>query len=318
MDNVTHSLIAVLLVRGLGMNRWTPGALPVALLAANLPDADALAVIAGAGSYFDWHRGITHSLTASPVMALAAVGLVRLIPRLGVKWRGGWLAGWIAVLSHIAIDLMTGYGVRLWLPFDARWTQLSILALFDAILFTALLVAAVGPLLSRLVSGEIGAKATTGQGLAWFGLLFTLGWAGFRYVEHDRARQTLEARLYEGRVPRRVEALADVANPFRWRGLVEGEGFVVEHDVDLLGEFDPEAGEVTFQPENVPEAARRASEIQTFLKFAQWPVWRVVPVDEPEGGRRVSVTDLRFGERFEAWVTLDVAGRKAAGGTVLR
>lgn len=318
MDNVTHSLIAVLLVRGLGMNRWTPGALPAALLAANLPDLDALAIVQGAGSYFDWHRGLTHSLAASPVVALAAVALLKLIPRVGVAWRGGWLTAWIAVLSHIAVDLMTGYGVRLWLPFDARWVELSILALFDAILFVVLVVAVAGPLLSRLVSGEIGAKATTGQGLAWFGLLFTLGWAGFRYGEQGRARQTLEARLYEGRVPKRVEALADPANPFRWRGLVEGEGFMSEHDLNLLGEFDPEAGEVTFQPENVPEAARRTPEIQTFLKFAQWPVWRVIPVDEPEGGRRVSVTDLRFGERFEAWVTLDAAGRRAAGGTVLR
>jgi hypothetical protein len=35
--------------------------------------------------------------------------------------------------------------------------------------------------------------------------------------------------------------------------------------------------------------------IQEFLQFAQFPLWRVTPADQPEDARLVEVFDLRFG-----------------------
>jgi hypothetical protein len=67
--------------------------------------------------------------------------------------------------------------------------------------------------------------------------------------------------------------------------------------LNLTGEFDPTRGLVFHKPESNPalEAARRTVTIQEFLRFAQFPLWRIMPVSEPENGQRVEVLDLRFG-----------------------
>ena len=43
------------------------------------------------------------------------------------------------------------------------------------------------------------------------------------------------------------------------------------------------------------EIARATPVFQEFLRFSQVPFWRISPVAEPEGARRVEVMDLRFG-----------------------
>jgi hypothetical protein len=87
------------------------------------------------------------------------------------------------------------------------------------------------------------------------------------------------------------------ANPWRWRGLVETSDFYQVEDLNLTGEFDPTRGLVFHKPESNPalEAARRTVAIQEFLRFSQFPLWRIMPVSEPENGQRVEVLDLRFG-----------------------
>jgi hypothetical protein len=36
-----------------------------------------------------------------------------------------------------------------------------------------------------------------------------------------------------------------------------------------------------------------------FLRFSQFPLWRISPVSEPENGKLVEVLDLRFGNPLE-------------------
>ncbi len=41
--------------------------------------------------------------------------------------------------------------------------------------------------------------------------------------------------------------------------------------------------------------ARKTYVFQEFLRFSQFPLWRVEPVSEPENAKRVQVVDMRFG-----------------------
>ena len=47
MDNVTHTLTAVVLSRA-GLNRWHPQSIWLLMLAANIPDIDIVAALRGA------------------------------------------------------------------------------------------------------------------------------------------------------------------------------------------------------------------------------------------------------------------------------
>jgi hypothetical protein len=49
------------------------------------------------------------------------------------------------------------------------------------------------------------------------------------------------------------------------------------------------------EPSAALETARRTVTIQEFLRFSQFPLWRITPVSEPQDGQRVEVLDMRFG-----------------------
>jgi len=313
MDNLTHSLIGVALARA-GLNRVTPHATGMMLLAANIPDLDVVSLAGGELFYLDVHRGLTHGIVMAPVLATLPVLLFRYGLRRSIPLLGGWLISLAAVLSHLGMDFVTSYGTHLAAPLSTNWYQWPVLFIFDSVLAAVLLLALAGPALSKLVAGEIGAKPTAGRGWAVFALLFTITWIGGRGVVRGRAEQLLASRVQQGAAPRRVLALPTTFSPFKWRGLVETDGFFAVHEMNVLFDFDPERGLTLSKPQQleVIRAAKKSPVLSRFLNFAQWPVWRIVPMDEPPGAQRVSVFDLRFsddGSAFKTVVELDATGR---------
>ncbi len=300
MDTLTHTATGLFLSR-VGLGRWTPRALPILLLAANAPDIDVLSLAGGPLNYLHYHRHLTHSLAAMPVMALLAVLVVRVASRKPVRWLGAFFAALIGVASHLLLDLTNMYGIRPWLPFSGEWLGLDLTSVIDIWIWAALLLGIAGPFVGRLVGSEVSSGTVRdrnhGRGFAIFALAFLLLYNCGRGVVHARAVAELDSRLYGDSIPLRVAALPHPANPLRWRGLVETGGFYEVEDVNLAADFDPTRGTLFYKPEPnaLLEAARRTPTIQEFLRFAQFPLWRIEPVSEPENGQRVEVLDMRFG-----------------------
>ena len=300
MDPLTHTAIGLFLSRA-GLNRWTPRAAPILMLAANAPDIDIVSAAGGSIGYLHYHRHLTHSLIAMPVMALLPVLLVRIATRKPIRWAGAYCAALIAVASHLLLDWTNAYGIRLALPFSGRWFGGDFTGVVDPWIWGVCLLGVAGPFLSRLVGSEIASGARTdrrhGLGFAIFALLAVFLYDGGRAALHARAEAQLETRLYRESVPLRVAALPSLANPLRWRGLVETGEFYAVAEVNLAEEFDPSRATLFRQPDAEPalQAARRAPLIQEFLRFARFPLWRVTPADQPENARLVEVFDLRFG-----------------------
>src|ERR1700691_5050755 len=136
------------------------------VLAANAPDFDVVGWFGGPLSYIRWHRNITHSLIALPVMALLTVAIVRVLGRREVRWLPAFLIAMVAVASHLILDLTNVYGVRLLLPFSGQWTHWDITPIFDLVLWTILLLGVAAPFLGKLVGSEIGEKPK-GPGAGW-------------------------------------------------------------------------------------------------------------------------------------------------------
>ncbi len=309
MDNLTHTAVGLFLARA-GLNRWTPRATPILLLAANAPDVDVVSLAGGPLAYLHYHRFLTHSLAFVPLVAAASVGLVRLLWRTPLRWTGALAAAIIAVLSHLLLDLTNMYGIRLFLPFSPAWQRLDLTSVIDLWIWAVLLLGIAGPFVSRLVGGEISSGAARdrhhGRGGAIFALVFVLLYNSGRAVLHARAIATLESRTYQEKPAARVAALPDEVNPFHWKGLVETTDFFALADINLAGDFDPTLATILPKPDPDPaiDAARRTRTFTGFLAFAQYPLWRVLSVPEPEGAREVRVTDMRF-RNFVARATVD-------------
>lgn len=313
MDPLTHTATGLFLSRA-GLNRWTPLATPILLIAANIPDSDIVTAAGGSLNYLHYHRHLTHSLIAMPVMALLSVVVVRIAARRPVRWLGAFAAAMIAVASHLLLDLTNVYGVRLLLPFSSAWLHLDFTSVIDLWIWGALLLSVAAPFIGRLVGSEIASTAVRprayGRGWACFGLAFLLVYNGARGMMHARAAAELNARIYQGALPIRVMAAPDVVSPWQWRGVVETRDFYAVEDLSLAGDFDPTRASIFHKPDPDPamEAARRTETFREFLSFAQFPLWEVLPVAELENAQQVQLLDLRL-PSFVATALVDGRGR---------
>jgi inner membrane protein len=293
-----------------GLNRWYPRATLVLVLSANIPDIDFLTIVRGPLYYFEQHRGITHSIAAAPVMALLCALIACAIGRTMRGWAVAWGLALIGVASHLLLDWTNVYGIRLLFPFSSQWFHLDLINLFDLLVWAVLLLGWVAPMIGRLVSGEIGAQPGSGRGLAIFALSFFLIYDCGRFLWHQRAVEILESRIYQGGPPIRAAAFPSAGvSPLEWQGWIERPEFVMRFVVNVMKDFDPAAGTIIYKPAAGPaiDAARQAHPVVVFLRFAQYPLWSVTPLDTQEGVRDVEVTDWRL--PFGAQALVDSSNR---------
>lgn len=165
MDNVTHTLIGLAVAEGalaLGRARsgreadvqTTRAAWIASALGNNVADLDV--VLSGLDvaplGYLLHHRGHTHTLIATPLLALLPFAVAWLFDRRAktpppseAPWRAGWprvawLYGlaWLGTLTHIAMDALNDYGVHALWPFDPRWSFGDTLFIVEPLLWVTL------------------------------------------------------------------------------------------------------------------------------------------------------------------------------------
>lgn len=297
MDNLTHTLTGVALSRA-GLNRLTPQATAILILASSAPDVDVVSRFASVINYLEHHRGITHSFAATPALAVLVAGLFWLGNRArpgrgGFRFRPALLVAWIGVMGHALMDFSTSYGTRLLLPFSSRWLAWDIMPILDIWLLAFLVAGLVLPFLFRMISEEIGAQRGSNRPGAIFALAALLVWWGVRDFAHRRAVTMLDSHVYHGREPRRLRAFPDFVNPFLWHGVVDTGSSFETAAVNIFGEFDPTRTRTYYQPDPQPalEAAWNTGTARIFLDFAAFPF---TYVDRREDGYEVVFRDLRF------------------------
>jgi inner membrane protein len=298
LDNLTHSLVGLFLAR-LGFKRLTPRGTAIMVLAANAPDFDAVSWFFGGAAYIHYHRNITHALIAMPVMAFIAVAIIRFTGRRQIRWGPAFAIAFVAVISHIILDLTNVYGVRLLLPFSGRWFHWDVTPVIDLVIWSVLLLGVAAPALVRLVGNEIGERRKEAGHFGWAvtALLLLSGYDYGRSVCHDRAVAEVGAHTYNGLAPRRVGAFP-TANPLVWNGIAELSNAFVMPPVDLRRNFHLDTDNETYYkaPRTAAvEAALRTLPFQRLLEFVQWPLWMIEPAADVEKAQRVVLLDLRFG-----------------------
>jgi inner membrane protein len=146
MDNLTHSLIGLAASKA-GLEKLSPGATSLCILAANVPDSDIVTLIGGRWNYLHHHRGITHSILGAIVLGLILPLIFyfsdRLIARIRarqpvVKWKGLMIASLLVIATHPFMDWTNNYGIRPFLPWSSQWVYGDFIFIIDPFLWMIL------------------------------------------------------------------------------------------------------------------------------------------------------------------------------------
>ena len=147
MDNLTHSLVGLVASKA-GLEKLSPRTTTLCVLAANAPDADILSLVfGGRWAFLHHHRGITHSLLGTLVLALALPCIFYLgdILRARIrgrerrlKLRGLMVASLVVTATHPVMDWANNYGVRFLLPWNSRWFYGDFVFIIDPFIWLVL------------------------------------------------------------------------------------------------------------------------------------------------------------------------------------
>ena len=305
MDPVTHALTCVALGRA-GLNRITRAATPMLLVCGLIGDLDWMTRFGSAASFLRGHRTATDSV---PVAVLIAVAIAAAFWLAGRRY-SSFAVGMVRALAicaigsgtHLLLDLVDDYGVKLLWPFRSKWYAFDLVSQVDWWILFFLLAGLLVPELLRLVSEEIGSRpGRRGQRGAIFALACAALLIGGRALAHGRAIALLDSRTYradsnsQGETPLRVGAFPQSSDPLLWAGVVQTDNAVFNVDVPLgpIRVFDPESAEAHFkpQPSETLASAVRSPAAREFLNFTRFPLASVQP---REDGFEVRLRDMRF------------------------
>jgi inner membrane protein len=309
MDSLTHALLGLTLgaLRKPDAPRGTPltptdrAVLLAAVIAAELPDLDYLWP---AGDpvlgMLKAHRGLSHSLFAAPLVALAAAGLAKVFFR-GSRFGPVYLTASVAVLfAHLLADAWTGWGTRLFLPLTSARVTLDWMMVLDPWFTLPLLAGAVVALLRR---SHFRRSLLMGGGVA-------LSYLALRIGLQAHAATNVRAAYPEAGA---VFVFPEVLSVTRFRYVTSfGNG----HAAGEVGTFAPAVEKVReFETYREPpqvfrrhflsgiyvcdsplciaqRAGRSAPALREALEWARFPVVRLTSL--PNFATRFEVADLRY------------------------
>ena len=300
MEPVTHALTSIALGRA-GLNKITRAATPMLLVSGLIADVDWVTRLGGANTFLHGHRTVTHSLlgTAAIIAAVAAASWVtgRKYPKFAVGIFPALAICTVGAGTHLLLDLLNGYGVKLLWPFSPKWYAWDRADAVDSWILFFLLVGLLIPELFRLVLEEIGSKPKRHgrQRGAIAGLVFVALVIAGRAFAHQHAIALLDSRDYRGQTPLEVAAFPKPSNPLLWSGVLETDNAIFNLEVPLGPgrEFDPELADVHFKPQpslTLKNAVNSSTAIE-FLNFARFPLASVQPQGD---GFQVRLRDMRF------------------------
>jgi inner membrane protein len=343
MDPITQGLLGAVTAQLGFRQRIGSSATWLAAGVAMLADADILAIGAireirpemGEFALLQYHRGISHSLFAAPLLALVVAlpwWLRRRRKRLERESRAvplhdrvshpeaaaqppppkprepsfGLLYACllIAALTHPLLDWCTTYGTQLLAPFTSRRFALDAVSVIDVLytglLATTLLVCHV----ARRRKIPHANRFTTAVG--WIGLLASVAYIGGGLLMREvaiRRALALAQPLITAREPHIVSARAYpyVGSIFVWRTTVELDDRWLTARVRPLGRFEPIATRQDFARKQEHALIRRAAQLPEVA------IYRWFAMGQARGSYRyedslhvVEFHDMRYGKRVES------------------
>ena len=196
------------LLSQMGLKKLTARATPTLIIAANLPDIDAVTVLMGT-EHLAMRRGLTHGPIAMVVLPIALTALMLLYNRFRpskdpIRPFRLLVLAFIGTLSHPALDWLNVYGVRFLEPFTDRWFAGDTLFIIDLWVWAMLLF---GFTISRRWEKRGSRRYTVPAGIAFALISIYVAFNGYLTGMAERTSRELVGKQY------RLEPQAVVAAP---------------------------------------------------------------------------------------------------------
>lgn len=297
MDTLTHGLLGLAIGAlrkrdGAGARagaEWSPTDLATSVacvIAAELPDLDYLWPSDDAAtSTLRAHRGLSHSLIASPLVAAVAVGIAMVVVRARKRaWARPlpvFAFAWVAtVVGHLVPDLWTGWGTRLLLPLSDQRLALDWTMVIDPLVTLPLAIAAIVAIAWH--KRGTSTRAVMAVGLAVAGTYVGARAAAHAYVERRLATEIAGAR--------EVDAFPTLLRPWTWRWVATvGDDELVAGTAGLFGGVEEQARHRVPRADVLREASSMGPSVEEALAWARFPL-----VERSANGRELRVADLRY------------------------
>lgn len=240
MDPLTHALSGALLARATAQtplrNRYTLHSTQVSrqpasssllplrlqvitgLVAAVFPDIDFALRLIDTLTYLNWHQGPTHSLVMLPLWAWLLAHLLSFFSHHCYGWRPFFQPACLGLAVHIAVDLITSYGLMLFAPFSIERYTLSLIFVIDP-WFSLMII--LGLLVSWFYPKQrIGAIIAMAGLIIYIIFLWTLHEKAVAFAKNHADAQAL---AYE-----HINVLPQPLSPFHWKIIIrQGDNYHV-------------------------------------------------------------------------------------------
>lgn len=314
MDTITHSLLGALVVRSAfpaqqskhsfsNRQRLLAGA-----VAGAFPDIDYIASWIDPMIYLTlWHRSVTHSFVMLPLWALLVGITLSFVFRQRREWPYLSMLAGLAVLSHIASDLITVYGTQVISPLSSWRASIGTTFIID--LWFTLIV------LFGVITGYKSASRRLPGGCLAVLLAYVLFQGGLKQYALSIAQDHVHG---EGIPAVRIAAFPQPFSPFNWKIIIETDDYYDISYVNQSGGYTTARNATGFwdkvrntyrTTEQVnwqrqrrfgdagPEAERvemlwRNEQLDYFRRFAELPV--LYRIDQGMEKTCVWFTDLRY------------------------
>jgi inner membrane protein len=294
MDNLCHTLVGAALAEA-GLKSRSRFGTATLVIASNLPDLDVLIFATGTPSVA-FRRGWTHGILAQALLPLALTAVILRCHRVWsahdrdrppVRGAGLLLLCYAGVLSHVALDWVNNYGVRLLMPFSYRWFYGDAVFIIDPWMWITL---GAGIFLARRFGRRTPARVALTLTAIYVILMVSSALAARQIVFRNWVNE-------RGAAPRTLMVGPAPIDPLHRRVIVDAG------DHYEMGTFSWWSRDVQFDAEALPRRdddpavlrARGHPTIRGILTWARFPYYDVSRVP---GGSRVTVRDLRFGTRI--------------------
>ena len=290
MDNLCHTLAGAAIGEA-GLKGRTRFGNPALIIAANLPDVDVLVFLTGTPPVA-FRRGWTHGVLAQALLPLALAAILlawdRWRPRrdtAGPPARAGMLIaiGYIGVLSHVLLDYLNNYGVRLLMPFSSRWFYGDTLFIVDIWLW---LILGAGVYRSRRRQRPTDARRALFAATVYIVVMFVSARASRQIVLHEWVAEhgTVPASLMVGPLP--VTPLSRVV-------IVDAGNHYETSRFSWLSPHGLSGAERW--PKRTDRAVQIAREVPAIRALLSWSRFPYFDLEREGSADRVTFTDLRFG-----------------------
>jgi inner membrane protein len=262
------------------------------MISANIPDVDVLVFATGTPPV-SFRRGITHGVVAQILLPIVLTGIFMVVAKLRPPRHGddrpplrpAWLLllSFAGVYSHVFLDFLNNYGVRLLTPFSWRWFYGDSVFIVDPWLW---LMLGSGIWLTRRRQVRTPVRGA---------LVFATAYIVLMLVSTHTARGIIE-RVW--REMRKASPVALMVGPVPITPFTR-EVIVDAGDHYETGTFSWWSSSLTMSRDPVPKnddrpevaVAREAPNVRAFLVWSRFPYWTLTR----EGQNvRVSLFDMRF------------------------